>query len=270
MDVAADANKSLVDESDVRAIVRLVSHAARADGGLPGQKRRLVEGLADLIGADRFMWNVTRFDPDGIAALSLLHNWSEAEFAAISEWSYQTPDNDFNRAVGQLISEQPGLPWTRTMEQVTSADWWQQQCALSEAARRMRSSTQLFCCHPIPSHPDTLSMLGLHRDEGRETWTAREARIAHIVFTEVAWLHADDAVPAEDGSGITPLPPRLQTVLTLLIDGRVPKEIAQSLSLSVHTVRTYIRDLYAHFDVSGRPELLRRFMTGDGGDRPEA
>ena len=262
-----DGSAGEVDEQDVRAMVRLMADVAVTPGGLLPQKRRLVEGLAELVDADRYMWNVTRFDGVGPpVALSLLHNWSEHHFTAISEWNYQRPDARSNVAFAEMIREAAGRPWSRSLEQLTGADWWAQEQAACDAARRTEMGGAIFCCHPVPGRADTASMLGLHREQGRDPWTEREIRIAHVVFTEVPWLHAAEAVPEEDGTNVLPLPPRQQTVLTLLIDGKVPKEIASSLGLSVHTVRTYIRDIYAHFGVSGRPELLRRFMTGNGGD----
>ena len=264
----ASCNPFLLDEADCRAIVRLLAAVAVERGGLIAQKRRLVEGISDLVGADRYMWNVTRFVPDAPPiAVSLLHNWPEPAFAALSEWNYTRPDNEFNVALAHELATHGQRPYTRSMRQLAGPDWWEAEQRRSDAARRVGLSDTLFCAHPIPDQSNILSILGLARRAGGEPWTPREARLAHIVFSEVSWLHVAEVVPQEDGRTIAPLPPRQQTVLTLLIDGKVPKEIATSLGLSVNTVRTYVRDIYSHFNVSGRAELLRRFMTGDGGDR---
>ena len=269
---AQDEHAGGIDEQDVRAMVRLMANVAITPGGLMPQKRRLVEGLAELVGADRHMWNVTRWEPDGTAiALSLIHNWSEEQFAAVTEWNYTRPGNQVNMALANHLAsagEQAGSVWTRTMTQITESDWWERERRECDAARRTEMADQILCVQPVPGRQRIVSAIGLHRDVGRPKWTEREARIAHVVFTEVSWLHCAEATPKEDGTNILPLPPRQQTVLTLLIDGKVPKEIAASLGLSVNTVRTYVRDIYAHFRVSGRPELLRRFMTGNGGDVP--
>ena len=66
---------------------------------------------------------------------------------------------------------------------------------------------------------------------------------------------------------LMPLSPRLRTVLGLMMDGQTAKRIAFHLELSEHTVRGYVQDIYRHFGVNGRAELMRRFMVGDGRDR---
>lgn len=41
--------------------------------------------------------------------------------------------------------------------------------------------------------------------------------------------------------------------------GRTEKEVAHLLKISIHTVHTHSRAIYAKFEVSSRPELLSRF-----------
>ena len=44
------------------------------------------------------------------------------------------------------------------------------------------------------------------------------------------------------------------------------KRIAFHQNLPEHTVRGYVKDIYRHFGVGSRTELMHRFMVGDGGD----
>ena len=124
----------------------------------------------------------------------------------------------------------------------------------------------VFVTHTIESSPGMVSAIGLHRSFGKTAFSRRELRLAHIVLSEVRWLH-DAGVPGEDGRAAARLAPRLQTVLSLLVDGQSAKQVAFNLGLSTHTVRGYVKDIYRHFDVSSRAELMRRFMVGDGHDR---
>lgn len=261
-------DEAVLAEEDVRAIVRLLAKVAIVSEGVMAQKRCLVEGLAELLDADRYMWNVTRYEP-GLApvALSLVHNWSDEELAAHAHWNYSRPDNKFTRAIADLLPAPVERPWTRSLEQLVGPDWWANEVRQNKSARGSNIGTAMLCVCSIPGRPNTHSMLGVQRVPGRPEFSARDQRIAHVVFTEVAWLHSAEVTPEEDGSRVFPLSPSKQTVLTQLIDGKVPKEIAKNSELTVNTVRTYIRDIYRHFEVSGREELMRRFMTGDGGDR---
>lgn len=62
--------------------------------------------------------------------------------------------------------------------------------------------------------------------------------------------------PREE-SEATALTGRELEVLNLVAQGRTDKEIAQSLSLSIHTVKTHLRSILAKLQVSGRKEAVR-------------
>lgn len=51
------------------------------------------------------------------------------------------------------------------------------------------------------------------------------------------------------------LPTRLRTLAPLYLTGFSQKEMAQHTGLSYHTVRSYSKEIYAHFKVSSREEL---------------
>ncbi len=53
------------------------------------------------------------------------------------------------------------------------------------------------------------------------------------------------------------LSPRELDVLALVAQGFADKEIASTLSLSIHTVKTHLRSILAKLQVSGRREAAR-------------
>lgn len=61
-----------------------------------------------------------------------------------------------------------------------------------------------------------------------------------------------------------PLTPRQSQVLEALLAGLSPKEIAVELSLSVYTVRQYVKEIYRAEGVTSRAELMARCL-GRGG-----
>ena len=63
------------------------------------------------------------------------------------------------------------------------------------------------------------------------------------------------------------LTPRARVVLNMLLDGRSRKGIAGHLGIRENTVAGYQKDIYRHFQVNSHAALMRRFQTGDGGDR---
>jgi len=50
---------------------------------------------------------------------------------------------------------------------------------------------------------------------------------------------------------------RETSVVRALIDGKSHAEIAADMSLSIHTVRTYVERVYAKLEVSSRHELMK-------------
>ena len=60
------------------------------------------------------------------------------------------------------------------------------------------------------------------------------------------------------------LSPREKEVLHLLAKGHVNKEIADKLSLSVDTIRSYLKNIYEKMHVHSRAEAVAKYMGGDG------
>jgi len=60
------------------------------------------------------------------------------------------------------------------------------------------------------------------------------------------------------------LSPRETEVLELLSKGYVNKEIADRLSLSVETIRSYLKNIYEKMHVHSRTEAVAKYITGRG------
>lgn len=73
------------------------------------------------------------------------------------------------------------------------------------------------------------------------------------------------AEPAGD-SGLAHLTPREQEILKLMLEGKSTKEIARSLAITVHTVRTHAQSVLAKLGAHSRLEasgiLVRRGLLG--------
>ena len=89
----------------------------------------------------------------------------------------------------------------------------------------------------------------------------RDLALVQTVISEADWLyHYGTNVPAKDK--ILKLSPRQRQVLSFLLAGDSLKEVAQKLELSEHTVGDYVKQIYKHFSVSSRAELLSHFISG--------
>jgi DNA-binding CsgD family transcriptional regulator len=63
------------------------------------------------------------------------------------------------------------------------------------------------------------------------------------------------------------LSPRLEQVLSCLLRGDGEKEIAYTLTLSIHTVHCHVGTIYKAFDVHARSELLALFLERTAAER---
>lgn len=79
-------------------------------------------------------------------------------------------------------------------------------------------------------------------------------RLAGQMLEEFRRLSRLQPQPAEE---YDPLTPRELEVLNLVAQGRSDKEIAQALTLSIHTVKSHLRNILAKLQVSGRREAAR-------------
>ncbi len=250
-------------------MIRLIGDVAAIGGNQAAKRRVLMERLAELVNADCWLWSMFRLcEPDGNAmTIGLLHGGlTEEEIArvAAAETDPQLPKPE-TRSLLQLLDT--GQHFTRRrVQMVDDQSWYSDQH--TKLYRQDWLDDCIYSIYPIKHEQEenVISGIGLHRRWGRDPFTAREARIVHIITSEVNWLH-HQAVPGNRGDGAQTLPPRLRPILALLMDGQSRKRIALHLGLSIHTVGDYIKEIYKHFKVNGRVKLLRHFMAGDGGDQ---
>jgi hypothetical protein len=107
------------------------------------------------------------------------------------------------------------------------------------------------------------SGISLKRKKGRTNFTLRERRITHLITGIVSWLHWDPNL-AQVTKEVRPLPPHLRTMLLLLVDPRIPvTTISRRLGIKMDTAKEYAQNLYRHFKVKNRNELLARFLIGE-------
>jgi DNA-binding CsgD family transcriptional regulator len=255
-----------IPETEVRQIVRLLSEVAVLNGDHAQKKRALMNGLQKLVDADGWLWSMTRVDYQTKTPISvgLIHQglsdkqlmgWLEASQTPSCPPPEDAPLSDITRT---------GQHFTRTRQQVVSDEDWYSHPAVIKHRLAVGLDHFLYSVYPL-DEPDMYSAIGLFRFRGREAFTPLEAKIAHILLSEVKWLHFAE-LPRDEGRYVPKLTPRQRVVLIMLIEARDKDEIARLLHISPHTAKDHIKAVYQHFEVSSQLELIRRFRFGDGGD----
>lgn len=257
-----------VSEADARAMVRLVGEAAGLEQGVPERKRYLMRGLCRLIDAEVWFWSCALASENGAPmTLGFLHDgFSEAELSAFVAANTHPDTAVIMERFSQHALENRSV--TGNFKDIVEYGvHLNSEC--SELMRQAGCGSGLISQFPLPELGEGFaSAIGVYRKPGRPEFTKREVRIAHIVMSEVRWLHKAGFTKDEEAAAITPtLTNRQRQVMTLMLDGWGRKQIAHQIGLSPNTVAGYIRDIYRHYGVSSHAELLRRFMAGDGNDR---
>jgi DNA-binding CsgD family transcriptional regulator len=248
--------------ADVEQMIRVIAEACDpgVQTAVSERKQLLLQGIADLIDANMWIWNVTVLNPartaDVMATKVIDGGWqNENERVNISRL---LTDPQFNQEVIGPVQE--------TVRQLRSTTFLRSE--LIDDYRWQKVGTDwraagydqcLLSIYPLDAR--VFSAVGFHRRVGRAAFGEREKSIVHAVFQQVDWLHRDGAdVPANEFA--TQLSARERHVLVFLLGGDSRKEIARRLQLSEHTVGDYLKEIYRKFCVSSRAELLSHFIAG--------
>ncbi len=251
---------------DLHEIVTLLGEVCEDPGGHAEKKRLLLDGICRLTGADAWVWGLfVQLTPGDFPSYVLhLHGGFDEHCLAKYLQALEHPDNArFTAPMAALLAEKR-CHITRFRQQFG----FEKEYLGSDNQRAWSSANiepGILSCRPL--NPSTLSTVAIYRRPGAAAFTPRESRIAHIMLSEVPWLH-EQGWSAAPASSIPALSPRSCTVMNFLVQGRSRREIAEHLALSPHTVDGYVKELFRHFNVHSQPELIARFQHGDGGDLP--
>jgi len=255
-------------ESDIRRMVQLLAEIATVDGDIQTKRKFLVDGMAEMIGADAWIWSMLgEYDPSpagGHPHTVFLTNGLDDRQLALYLKSQEHPD--MGRLTEGVLSEfeQSQVHLTRNQPQMTTDEFYE-TTEVFKILAQANLGPVLLSIRPVQT--GQVGVITMFKKFGAPHFSDRDTRISHILISEVGWLH-DDSWPNHPRHEISDLSPRLRSVLTLLLHGEARKAIAHKLGLSIHTVGDYIKSVYRHFSVHSQAELIRRFVNGDGGDTP--
>ncbi len=211
------------DLADACGLVRILEKAGDSPDSFQGRRKKILDGLCDLIGADGWGGFL-------ISAPSL------AESAAIRTM------RGFPEEEADHIRESAGTGLTagaREFARCGPVTFFRAHATLS--GRRL---------------PAGISIIGVFRKGNLAPFVDRERRLAQMVFEEVTWVHDQPDHPAPRQQPA--LTPRLREILPLLKQGHDRKTIADIMGISPHTAASHMREIYRKFGVGNQLELIRK------------
>ena len=257
------ADAKILGESDIRSIVGLLAGVAADRSGRPTQRKLLMDGLCELVHADCWVWGVFEFVSEGALPGFAIQQSGGFTRERLAKYLRANEHKDLGPISAPLfeLARREGRQITRMRQQTDPEDRFAASGAYALWADADVSPGILSL---RPTDTPTIGFMSVYRRMAAPLFTEREGRMAHIVLTEVPWLHEDH--PIEAGVPWDALSPRHVTVTNLLLTGFKRREMADRLGLSPHTIDWYVKEIYARFRVNSQPELMRRFFEGDGAD----
>lgn len=248
-------------------MVRILADIACMDGTPDEKRTHLMDEVGLLVGTDTWLWGVAPLLEPGKQPVYLFHNSGgiDNDRMAVMLRAIEHPDTGAMTArLAAEIHHSEGQI-TRLRQDVIDNGWFEQS-ETNAIWKEANVGPILFSARPLPGIG--ISVIGFYRRATASLFTEREARIAHIVLSEVGWLHLA-GVPYAEARRVPKLPPRCRLIVNQVIRGRARKEIAEDLGISIHTVNDYMKRIYRHFGVSSQIELIARLRSGDGNHVPE-
>ncbi|MEM0966182.1 MAG: helix-turn-helix transcriptional regulator [Verrucomicrobiota bacterium] len=250
--------KRVISEDDARAMVRLLGEVAAVEGSHSDKKRHLMDGLCELIQADAWAWSLgTRLAPHQMQSFfRFLHGgFDEERFSRLLTLIEHPQIRGIAEAFYREVGSQESITMLR--DEIDLKGLCDSQ-SLQRFWEEANVRSMMLSGHPIDD--TSVSCIAVYRQFSDRSFSEREKQIAHIVLTEVPWLHLS-GWPEDRGATVPHLFPRQRMVLNLLLDGLSRKAIANRIGISESTVAGYTKEIYRHFSVNSQVGLVRKFYT---------
>ena len=138
--------------------------------------------------------------------------------------------------------------------------------AFEKTEHYQRFYTNIGVCDRIwvgmPVTTQAESFFLIDRRNRSKRFTASELKLAAYTLRGVLWFHR--RLMLEHGLGIAqkPLSPQERRVLRELLTGKVVKQIADDLGLSLHTAGDHIKSIFKKLGINSRTELMALWLRG--------
>jgi DNA-binding CsgD family transcriptional regulator len=224
----SDYVPSILEDTDIRSVIRLLGEVAIQEIDLSQKKQRLLSGMCQLIDGDGWAWSLT--GPSS----------TESDAVCLNSLSG-----------GQAAALPAPASTAKLLPAGTGKATLSRKLKRGELAAGNRGLTISAC----QISDDKMSQLHFGRLKGRTPFSLREEMMTRIFCEEIAWLHDP---PVQRVPTKLKLTPRQMATLALLKEGFSHKTIAVQLRLSPNTVHGYIKEIYRYFGIHSHAELLKR------------
>lgn len=196
----------------------------------------------------------------GAAVWGLEHGFDLAGLHIIWEWNLVDPYRSLVwKEVHQKLLSLSDPKVTTAHHQLLSRAEWDGSPDNQEVMRTLGADVVMHSFHRIPSETDVFEGICWFRGKGGNDFEDREIALIELIHSKIASMiggplaRFDEPMPSK-------LSQRARNVLVCILEGETDKEVSKRLSISPHTVNHYTKQIFSHFGVSSRAELLARWV----------
>jgi DNA-binding CsgD family transcriptional regulator len=248
---------------DVKNVHRLLGECRDLGADPIAWRRRLIERLMQLTGARvGYLVGLTNFPSsatgaDEMVQMGLDGPAQEKLFVEHFEFIARGGEDVMLRFFAALQLDRLRA---HSSHHVLDLDEWYGSESFQRYHRRMDMDAGILsmCRLGVPG-PPCHHTVSLRRCVGEPPFTLREVRLVRYLHQELAPQIGRCLAPTHEPSACE-LSPRLQQTLQGLLNGLSEKQIAERLCISPTTLHEYVTTLYRRFNVSGRSELMARWI----------
>jgi DNA-binding CsgD family transcriptional regulator len=255
-----------IKHADVREMLRLLGECRELGDDPIVWRHRLMGGIARLVDADFAAGGEMQgcatgaVRSSGAAVWGLDHGFDLRGLQIIWEWNAVDPYySQLWKRAHERLQQGPRPEFTLARQQLLSPREWDRSPDYQIAMRTLGADAVVHSFRQLPHGGDQHDGVCWFRAAGRPTFDEREVALMELIHEEATRLiggplaRFDEPRPSQ-------LPPRVRQVLHCLLEGDSDKQAAARLALSPHTVNQYTKQIYRHFGVNGRMELLSRWL----------
>ena len=231
-------------------------------------RRHLLSSLSVLFGTP-IWWSTLRLDQRPRLSESPTLRVVSSDMYGLLNWQQDYWQQNFLESNKYLfhpmwsgLAGQMGLARTFRREQVLDDKCWYRTAFVSEFLRYIGYDSTLVSIVPLGDGRE--AMIALSRPWGDRPLDERDSMLLRLVQESTRWVHRrqlDGPPPDQSSPTLTQLSPRHRRVLDLLLSGQPEKKITDLTELSPRTVHKYIEQIYRHFRVHSRAELMAQWIT---------
>lgn len=255
-----------ITDSDLRELFRIAGECRELGDDPIVWRQHLLGETAKLIDADLVVGGEMAgclkgpISTPGAAVWGVQHGFDLAGLQIVWEWNQVDPYRSLVwKGIHQDLLSQSDPKITTAQHQLLTSAEWDRSPDYQEVMRTLGAEVVMHSFHRIPSETDVFEGICWFRGKGGNNFEDREIELIQIIHERMARLvgrplaRFDEPMPSE-------LSHRARNVLVCVLDGDTDKEVSKRLSISQHTVNHYTKQIFSHFGVTSRTELLARWV----------